>query len=56
MRVYDWASVVQSQWFISDGIHYSTPGSAQRAHLIAQALADAFPGAGQQGYPGCVIP
>ena len=56
MRIYDWASVVQSQWFIRDGIHYSTPGSAQRAHLIAQALAEAFPRAGQNGYPGCVIP
>ena len=56
MRVYNWASVAQPQWFISDGIHYSTPGSAQRAHLIARALAGAFPRAGEQGYSGCVIP
>jgi peptidoglycan/LPS O-acetylase OafA/YrhL len=56
MRVYNWASVAQPQWFISDGIHYSTPGSAQRAHLIARALADAFPRAGEQGYAGCLIP
>jgi peptidoglycan/LPS O-acetylase OafA/YrhL len=56
MRIYDWASVVRPAWFISDGIHYSTPGSAQRARLIASALADAFPAVGEQGYPGCVIP
>jgi peptidoglycan/LPS O-acetylase OafA/YrhL len=56
MRVYDWASVVQSRWYIPDGIHYNTPGSAQRAHLIARALAGAFPRQGQEGYPGCVIP
>jgi peptidoglycan/LPS O-acetylase OafA/YrhL len=56
MRIYDWASVVQSSWFISDGIHYSTPGSAHRASMIATALAEAFPAAGEHGYPGCVIP
>ncbi len=56
MRIYDWASVVQSSWFISDGIHYSTPGSAHRASMIATALAQAFPASGQHGYPGCVIP
>jgi hypothetical protein len=56
MKIYDWASVVQPSWFISDGIHYNTPGSAQRAHLIAGALADAFPVSGQRGYAGCLIP
>ncbi len=56
MRVYDWASAVQPAWFISDGIHYSTPGSAARARLIAGALAEAFPAAGERGYSGCVIP
>ena len=56
MRIYDWAAVVQPSWFISDGIHYSTPGSAQRAHLIARALAEAFPLSGQRGYAGCLIP
>ena len=29
MKVYDWASVVQPSWFIPDGIHYNTPGSAR---------------------------
>jgi peptidoglycan/LPS O-acetylase OafA/YrhL len=56
MKVYDWASAAQSSWFIPDGIHYNTPGSAERAHLIASALADAFPVTGQRGYAGCVIP
>ena len=56
MKVYDWASIVPSSWFIRDGIHYNTPGSAERAHLIAGALADAFPVPGQRGYAGCVIP
>jgi lysophospholipase L1-like esterase len=43
MRVYDWASVVQSSWFISDEIHYTSAGYAARAELIADALAAAFP-------------
>ena len=32
-------------WFISDGIHYTSPGYAVRSHDIAQALAQAFPAA-----------
>jgi hypothetical protein len=56
MKVYDWSSAVQPSWFIPDGIHYNTPGSAERARLIANALADAFPVSGQRGYAGCVIP
>lgn len=43
LRVYDWSDVAQPGWFISDGIHYSSAGSVQRAHDIAQALAKAFP-------------
>ncbi len=43
MRVFDWASMVQPQWFVSDGIHYDTPGSAVRAAAMADALANAFP-------------
>jgi peptidoglycan/LPS O-acetylase OafA/YrhL/lysophospholipase L1-like esterase len=46
MRVYDWASVVQDQWFIDDGIHFTTPGYAARARDIADGLANAFPGTG----------
>jgi peptidoglycan/LPS O-acetylase OafA/YrhL len=54
MRVFDWASVVHDNWFQTDGIHYTTPGYAQRAHLIANALADAFP-AGGPASPGCLV-
>jgi peptidoglycan/LPS O-acetylase OafA/YrhL len=43
MRVYDWAAVVRNSWFISDGIHYTSPGYAARARRIAHALAVAFP-------------
>ncbi len=43
MRIYDWASDVKDQWFIDDGIHFTTPGYAARARLIASALLTAFP-------------
>ena len=54
MRVFDWAGVVKDSWFIPDGIHYYSPGYAARAHLIADALAEAFPADGQSA-PRCVI-
>jgi hypothetical protein len=54
MRVYDWASIVQDKWFIPDGIHYYSPGYAARAHLFADALAEAFP-AGRPDSPGCTV-
>jgi hypothetical protein len=47
MRVYDWAAAAQPGWFIPDGIHYTPQGYAQRSRLIADALAEAFPGAQQ---------
>jgi hypothetical protein len=53
LRVFDWASVAQDGWFISDGIHYTPAGYAARAHLIARALARAFPRTGSSA--GCVI-
>jgi peptidoglycan/LPS O-acetylase OafA/YrhL len=43
LRIYDWASVAQPGWFISDGIHYSSAGSVQRSADFANALATAFP-------------
>lgn len=46
MRVYNWAGAVQTRWFIPDGIHYYSDGYAARAHLIANALAKAFPARG----------
>ncbi|MGI8577078.1 MAG: acyltransferase family protein [Nocardioidaceae bacterium] len=46
MRVYDWASAYQTPWFGPDGIHATTAGYRHKAHLIAHALASAFPAAG----------
>ena len=43
MRVFNWAAMAQPQWFISDGIHYTSAGSAARSAAIADALATAFP-------------
>jgi peptidoglycan/LPS O-acetylase OafA/YrhL len=57
MRVYNWAAAAQSSWFIADGIHYTSAGYAARAHLIAQALAAAFPASGRHARPraGCQV-
>jgi peptidoglycan/LPS O-acetylase OafA/YrhL len=43
MRVYDWAGEVKDEWFIEDGIHFTTPGYAARGRKIADALQHAFP-------------
>jgi len=43
MRIYDWASAVRDQWFIDDGIHFTSEGYAARGRLIADALLKAFP-------------
>jgi hypothetical protein len=51
MRVYNWAAVVQNSWYISDGIHYTSHGCAERALLIADALARAFPAPAQTSAP-----
>ncbi|MGN6217024.1 MAG: acyltransferase family protein [Solirubrobacterales bacterium] len=57
MRIYDWASDVKNSWFIEDGIHFTSPGYAARAQLIAQALAHAFPEKGKTegGVKHCVV-
>lgn len=49
MRLYDWPAVVQDNWFINDGIHYTSYGYQQRARLIADALAAAFPAGSGDG-------
>lgn len=53
MHIFNWAALVKNEWFISDGIHFNTPGYAARARLIAQALAHAFPAAPQEAR--CVV-
>jgi lysophospholipase L1-like esterase len=58
MRVYDWAAVAKPQWFISDGIHYTSPGYKARSRLIARALAAAFPAGSRPSAgsgSGCVV-
>jgi peptidoglycan/LPS O-acetylase OafA/YrhL len=54
MRVFDWAGLAQREWFIDDGIHYTTPGYVERTRLIAQALVHAFP-KGQPPSAACVV-
>jgi peptidoglycan/LPS O-acetylase OafA/YrhL len=57
MRIYNWAADVKDSWFIEDGIHFTSPGYAARAQLIAQALAHAFPVKGETegGVKNCVV-
>ena len=56
MRVYDWARDVKDEWFIDDGIHFTSPGYAARSELIAQALAHAFPASGEsEGGGHCLV-
>jgi peptidoglycan/LPS O-acetylase OafA/YrhL len=56
MRIYDWAGDVKDAWFINDGIHFTSPGYAARAELIAQGLAHAFPSKGTSpGGADCVV-
>jgi peptidoglycan/LPS O-acetylase OafA/YrhL/lysophospholipase L1-like esterase len=53
MRVFNWAALAKTKWYISDGIHFTSAGYAARARLIAQALARAFPKSGPGS--GCVV-
>jgi len=53
MRVFDWPSIAEPSWFISDGIHYTSAGYAVRGQQIAYALAYAFPSSGHSH--GCVV-
>ncbi|MBU3691136.1 MAG: acyltransferase family protein [Solirubrobacterales bacterium] len=43
MRIYDWYDQVREDWFVTDGIHFTSEGYANRARMIADALAEAFP-------------
>jgi peptidoglycan/LPS O-acetylase OafA/YrhL len=56
MRIYDWAAEVKDAWFIEDGVHFTSPGYAARAQLIARALAHAFPAKGKSpAGANCVV-
>jgi hypothetical protein len=54
VRVFDWASLAQDSWYISDGTHYTSEGSRQRARLSADALAHGFPASGKEG-SSCLV-
>lgn len=43
IHVYDWASVVQDEWFTDDRIHNNSAGYVERSRLIADALAELIP-------------
>jgi hypothetical protein len=53
MRVFDWAAVAKTRWFINDGLRYTVGGYAARARQISKALAMAFPATGRS--QGCVV-
>lgn len=42
-RIYRWSAEIREEWFVSDGIHYTSAGYAARAERVARALAAAFP-------------
>lgn len=53
LRVYDWASEAQQDWF-SDGVHYTEFGYIERARRFAVALATVFP-ATDLAPAGCLL-
>ncbi|WP_440713693.1 acyltransferase family protein [Gordonia sp. FQ] len=53
LRVYDLAGAVHQDWFL-DGVHYTPEGNAERARMIATALATEFP-ADDLPPQGCVL-
>ena len=54
MRVFDWASVADDDWFLpEDGTHFTSEGYRHRARLSANALAHAFPASGEGS--SCVV-
>src|SRR5215203_5866687 len=55
MRVFDWASLAEDDWFISDGTHYTSEGYRHRARLSANGLAHAFPASGEKEGSSCVV-
>jgi hypothetical protein len=54
MKVFNWAAQAQPSYYINDGIHYNSPGSAILAGALAKGLAAAFPRAGASSH-GCLV-
>ena len=43
MRIYDWASDVKDNWFIDDGIHFTSQGYAERGPADRRRAAGSLP-------------
>lgn len=54
MRVLNWAAEAKHQWFIPDGVHYTTPGYEHRTKIIVKGLVNAFP-RGRPPSASCVV-
>jgi hypothetical protein len=55
MRVFNWAHLANPEWFTTDGIHYTSTGSAIRSAAIADALATGFPAGAAHAHGSCVV-
>jgi hypothetical protein len=55
MRVFNWAALAQRSYYIPDGIHYNSPGSAILAAALATGLVRAFPASGPAPTE-CLVP
>jgi hypothetical protein len=55
MRVMNWAGSAQPGYYIPDGIHYNSPGSAVLAAAFGTALVKAFPASGPAPVQ-CLVP
>jgi hypothetical protein len=55
MRVFNWAHLANPDWFTTDGIHYTSTGSAIRSAAIADALATGFPAGAKSAHHSCEV-
>ena len=55
MRVFNWARLANPEWFTTDGIHYTSTGSAIRSAAMADALATGFPAGTPHSHGSCVV-
>ena len=55
MRVMNWAALAEPSYYIPDGIHYNTPGSAVLAAAFGTGLVHAFPVTGPAPAQ-CLVP
>lgn len=43
LRVFAWSTLARDEWFVQDGVHFTTEGYTTLARSLADALAAAFP-------------